>query len=178
MSSSVNQFVQGVLTNAQLLAMGTGANAIQLIPAQGAGTLIKPFRVTLILRTSDFTASPHLNLAGNVQMVWGTAAANAIAGTGGTQICLTTPATTTGPFANSFWTFDFSGGSTNSVMSDFTITSISANAGGLGAGVTSAAGFPGNNQPISLVASAAVTNQSGAGLTLQYRIEYTVMSGM
>lgn len=173
MSTAQIYHATGTASNAQLLALGTGANAITLIPAQGAGTMIRPLRVSLFLHAG--AASTGLSVAG-----------------GGTLNCGFTPSQTNVLFGDTTSTyatapdalitgwaepllsaglFSAMTASTYNLVDCLVASMASAN-GAIAAGSATAV-----NKALELSISAGtISNRSGNAVTLGWDITYEVLN--
>lgn len=163
---------RGSATNAQLLALGTGANAITLIPACGAGTMIRPLRVTLFLRCGPASTGLAVAAGGTLNCGFTPSQTNILFGDSASTYATAPDATITG-WAEPLLSAGLFSAMTASTynMVDCLVASMASGTGAIAAGSATAV-----NKALELSISAGtITNRSGTDVQLAWDILYEVL---
>lgn len=171
-SSAVDLRASGQISNATLLTL-TNSVVATLIPAPGAGLIIRPKRVQLVLAAGAASSGFAVANAGGFQLVLNSATPNIIAGAVGTMTSLCAPAGATALPAAFFGNGGGVSPSTSNTA-DFSVSSIAS----INGAPSSAVPPLGANSALVLRTSAAnatVTNNTGAVHTLFYNITYELL---
>jgi hypothetical protein len=167
------QVAKGVISNAQILALGTGANAATIIPAPGAGLMIRPLRVSLWLVSGAGSTGVAISGGGNLACGYTPSQTNILAGNNSATYLTLGSAALTGsatPLSLIWLSNNASPMTANSAnLCDFTVGSIASASGAYSAGIP--AGIVNAALELSLSAG-TITNRSGTNVSISYEVVY------